>query len=843
LLAGLAAPLQAELTDQQFTAFMDMDSAEFIKKATDAEAEGALAREDVIAFLDRIQLDAKQAKKFHIPHWKRLVVAVSPDLSPEIKTKWASQLPAALQPQLRSVWGIKSIAAMDKALTGQDSTEARILAAARDASVWQHWSARGMSSLVDALPQSEDSEALAATIAARAYEKCLSDAEKLDELPLKAVGGVGMTLGKHLDEAKRAACGQGLVARLVADGQWLAQTSPGALQNILLGVSRLDENAAGPLARKVLLEYPKLKELKISMVGELVVASAGASQEGKATATQTLETIRNSWLGDGALVSSHSVLSWANFLRQVDELIPNEQRSTWAKAIHDAVVGNAEAFESAGKEDIQGLSRQLVALGDERGLELRRDYLADLDLASLEPAKLVAVASELSRLGNAGAELRESIVAHVVDTFLVGGTATRRIPPAEWAKLTGRLQYDMTDDVRDLVAQRLASAFLAEDRVAQLTPVQIQHTLQAIAHVRPAAASQAAAGLLTSESTTLSSSKIADVIGVLPFLTAEDRATIEEKLTSLDNDWRNRQTQWQTSAQVAASFLAAHDRDRGRYWALRAYEEALGTQEARDGADLDTLHQVKGILSLAGLRGPGTTYMAFAQKLVDLAKAGQLGDVDERKVAALGGMIGTDDGRSLVLSEIRDANGMPRVALIHVLTGSHANRDGMPQWKHYLKSQLAQADDPDAKARWLLGLYNAARIEDYEPSPAMGRKYLDQALILATEPHLRLKLLTMQLDTLCAIGRGDAASSLVKSIEGQFADTAVQDDVTALHERIQKKTDDYFARRAEYRARNALSVQSSWEREIRRRLERSIRIGDAEGERRYRALLGQEVTR
>jgi hypothetical protein len=652
-----------------------------------------------------------------------------------------------------------------------------------------------------------------------------------------------MTLGKHLDAAKRAACGKGLIDRLLADSQWLAETNPGAMQIMLLGLYRLNEGEMGPLAQKLLQEYPKLQELKISTVGKLIVTVAAASEEGKTAALESLETVRQSWLSNAEFVTSQSVLSWSHFLRHVDELIPETQRSAWAVTMHEAVLGNAQAKKDATKDQVQGLSRQLVDLGDERGLELRRSYLEDMDLASLDPDKLVAISGELSRLGNAGVELREKLLAHVVDRFLVNESATRKIAPAAWAKLIGRLQHEMTDELRDLVAQRLRAALFADEYLATLTPDQVKSSLQAVANARPAQASQAAATWLTSESTAVPSAEVTDVVAVLPFLTNEDKAAIHEQLASFDSDWRSRQTAWQTSAKVAASFLAAHERDRGKYWALRAYEEALGTQSAREQADLSTLQEIKSVLSLAGLRGPGTTYMAFAQRLIELSKSGALSDIPERKVAGLGGMIGTEDGRQMVLSEVLDANGMPRTELVHVLTGSHANRDGMAQWKEYLKTQLAQADKPDAKARWLLGLYVARRIEDYEPSPAMGRKYLDQALILATEPRLRLKLLTMQLDTLCDIGRGDAASSLLRSIEGQFADTDVEQEVVALHDRIQKQTQDYLAQRARYRARNALSVQSSWEREIRRRLERSIEIGDAEGERRYRALLGQEVTR
>ncbi len=267
----------------------------------------------------------------------------------------------------------------------------------------------------------------------------------------------------------------------------------------------------------------------------------------------------------------------------------------------------------------------------------------------------------------------------------------------------------------------------------------------------------------------------------------------------------------------------------------------LGSEEAREAVDAQTLDQIADMLAHLQLCREGKAFPAFAAAIAQLAGEDKLTiHRDTHARNHWGYVLGTPETRGTVKAVLIDGTGSPRVEIARIL--SHAYRDSPERasWIEYLDGKVEEsAGKGDVLARWFLArAYAASAYHAVEPTPLQGIPWLNQALGAAGSEACRLEVLRVLVDEHVAAGDFAAPATLVASVLGQFSEEGSLASVEAMREGIARSKAEYITMRAEHKAEQARSQKAARKRVLQKRLAKATRLEDEQEVQRLRRLLG-----
>ena len=187
------------------------------------------------------------------------------------------------------------------------------------------------------------------------------------------------------------------------------------------------------------------------------------------------------------------------------------------------------------------------------------------------------------------------------------------------------------------------------------------------------------------------------------------------------------------------------------------------------------------------LRGDSDVVKAARRKLamvlVRLAGAGLVYDkptTDHRTMAVA---IGAKNVRKLLVSELIDEKGRPRIALAGVLGWMHHKADKAGAWNDLIADKIAAAKDGDVKAMWLIVSAYSASIRGDVIQPRHGRPSLESAMAVAKSQDVRLLVVRHFLRGYYQSNQRLAAIEFLRSAKVHFSGDALK-QVNLLQQRV-----------------------------------------------------------
>jgi hypothetical protein len=282
---------------------------------------------------------------------------------------------------------------------------------------------------------------------------------------------------------------------------------------------------------------------------------------------------------------------------------------------------------------------------------------------------------------------------------------------------------------------------------------------------------------------------------------------------------------------ICHAFSNAWDRmkqpTKSQQWAMTAYEVGLGTQAARNQADMGTLGRVARILRNSGLTGKDKGYSCFAGALADLARAGKLyvGLAHDHSVLHL--PLGDEASRKTVREALIDSTGAPRLAVGKVLAWTYRGSAEMKSWKTFVRGKIVDDDvTGDAKAIWLMiQAHSEAITPAMGTNPVRGLKSLGQAVIAAQTEPVRLTVVRELTEYHLRLESYRSVITLLGSIRNQFTSEG-KGEIDKIRLSIKKQEKQAISDKAISNAKRALAAKQGRLTYYRKKLALAQKAGD-----------------
>ena len=562
-----------------------------------------------------------------------------------------------------------------------------------------------------------------------------------------------------------------------------------------------------------------------SLDGDGLVALAGQLADrgdgGKADRVLLIGHLQHEFFPDVAKTRSMGLARWEALADALAQDMADDSRSLWYARIRDAFAGSHELMGQLESGEIHGLVRTLAELGDAPdGLFVRWVNTTEAWKA-LDPEGLRGLAWNARQPGDANRAARQRLTEHLEKALLPSPEAIREVRCYTWFVYVQCLHQDWSKETKAFWATGLRSAFLGTPEALSAADV---HDLRFL---------ELAFGRLRESARSTESFAAEWAAG------EENR---EKKLAGSE-------LQWNDCWRAAWVWHVLRDKGKAQQWALRTYQLALGTEEAREAADVLTADRVCILLNQVGLVGQGRSYPALAATVARLAARGELERPQHEYLSwgwyrhyLWGRTLGTAETRATARSVLTGDSGAPRLGLAQVLTWAYKASGEHDAWKQFLAERSEDAGlAPDSRARWLVARAYAesATRREGAPLPLAGRKWLDQALVTATSESCRLDVLRELVAAYAAETHYDQAVGLINSLTGQFRATESAAVLDELRQRVEQDRTENAARRTRRNeARRRMTTQVV-RQELLRRLAVAKKKGDRQEAARLRRLVEQ----
>ncbi|MCX5647511.1 MAG: hypothetical protein NTX40_00195 [Planctomycetota bacterium] len=293
---------------------------------------------------------------------------------------------------------------------------------------------------------------------------------------------------------------------------------------------------------------------------------------------------------------------------------------------------------------------------------------------------------------------------------------------------------------------------------------------------------------------------------------------------------------WNVCWLIVAAWNSAGNKEKAREWVMKAYETEVGSEEARERADVGALNIVSELMQVYELTGEGKGYPAMAAAIATKVRKGELtASLPWDYYMHLAALLGTPETRQTVEAKLIDPAGQPRLGVAKILTYVRFAAGGIEAWQAYLDGQVeTAAGSPDAQAGWLLARAHADSVVPSVlfPSPLRGKKWLDQALALAASAPVRFQVLDEIVRGHMFVGKYEKATETLDGLGHQFEDEVFAKGV----QQLRRDTSRLWIE-ADLRAERAKAVAADLHAEtLKQRLDAARARGDEEAVRRYEAL-------
>ncbi|KKL89265.1 hypothetical protein LCGC14_1916420, partial [marine sediment metagenome] len=564
----------------------------------------------------------------------------------------------------------------------------------------------------------------------------------------------------------------------------------------------------------------------------------------KTARAKLIQHVATKYLVNSTTISGLGTVRWARLAGFLSHDMSPETRLAWIKALRGAFADSPEAFLTLNAVEIDNLIAALRRLGDKETAELSATLTRKTtEWQSWPPEALVELARAASQAASKEACTR--LIDHIAAKYLVSTAGVRLLTCQHWRSLAESLSRSLSVEQRTQWIAKLKAAFAAGPADLKALKFKGLRALgMALARLEKGAASDVVlAWFKENDDATLAKVSAGDLTNVALLLSSASDAQKAEVMARFDPRWEAdhaaKPLEWRQSAAVSAAWGRMHNLDKAKAWAMRSYQGALGTEEARNAADAATLRGIAGVLEDVGLTGKGTGYAGYAAAAAKVVREGKLGGLTRYTYYVMGLPLGTPETRQTVQAELVDSQGHVRLGGAKLLTMAHASIHDVKPWLTFLDARLAASAGGDAKALWLIARGYAESVAAGEASPMRGKKFYNQALATATSASCKYLALKELIGGYVEIAKHDRAVSVLDSVAGQFAGTEQADKLALLRTEIVQAKAAHAVRRSQRKARLAERAEDTWKRELRRRLASAEARGDGEATRRIRRILGQ----
>ncbi|KKK98915.1 hypothetical protein LCGC14_2637980, partial [marine sediment metagenome] len=367
------------------------------------------------------------------------------------------------------------------------------------------------------------------------------------------------------------------------------------------------------------------------------------------------------------------------------------------------------------------------------------------------------------------------LIDHIAAKYLISRTATRLVRLGQWRSLIQSLGRHLSSEQRSHWAENIKAGYASgEEDLKALKFGQVKSLGRMLAEMdKKAGSGLMLAWLAANDQAALADVSAKELAGMASLLSLAEPAKRAEMINRFDQHWEashaSEPLKWKECVAISVAWRRMRDKDKAKTWATRAYQVALGTQEARAEADAETLEAVADALRLVGLTGKGTGYAGFATAAARLAREGKLPGQGLRFYYTSAFMLGTPETVQTVQAELVDGQGKLRLGVAKLLTQVHASSYGdIKVWRAYVDGRLAASADGDAKALWLLAKARVEPATRAEPMWALAKPWLNQAMAEAISGPVRLAVVGEFRTYYKVMGRPDVAAGMLGSVKGQF---------------------------------------------------------------------------
>jgi len=478
-----------------------------------------------------------------------------------------------------------------------------------------------------------------------------------------------------------------------------------------------------------------------------------AQGEAKKADRQLLaEYVAGRYLTSGDATRAVSYGHWVDFGESLGPDMPTTTREQWRTGIRSAFSAKDMAWA-----EVNGIQHVLWQLGEQHANEFVAAWTG-----SYQSWKSWS-ADEFVNLGGmlgwgydcepAVAAARARVAQEITARFLAGAASIEAVGCERWSKLAKCFKGALSDQTRATWVSSLRSTFAGDQQ----------------------------------KLTALRAADLGHLVDAIRYLNAEGQAVevSQSWLAAHDTEQMYQQGDmaWADQLKIADACVLAGDKPKAQEWAIRAYQTALGSEEARTAADKVTLKAITDLMERTGLSDEGGTNMGFALALARLIREGNL-QIDARDDLspdwrALSEPVCNSQARQVIEQELTDAEGRPRLAAAKIMAWIEYTRGQQHLWLDRLEQRISGETDPDKRALWMLAKAyhkSVVGVRDARKTTsrvAFARHWQDQlvsqALGTATSPQVRLEAVGEIMRHYIRIERPGLGARMLESVKGQFA--------------------------------------------------------------------------
>ena len=553
-------------------------------------------------------------------------------------------------------------------------------------------------------------------------------------------------LAGDLSDETRAAWASNLCKAFADSPEALNGLKYGEVVSLHGAVSALDAAKSTEMTITLVNETTAWKSWKPTEVFSIAGGLARTGDAGKAARQRFVGHVADTYLANAEATRSVTVWHWHDLVRYLAGDLSDEIRATWAGKLRTAFAGSPDALGGLKAWEIVRLVQVVDALDATKHSEMVVITLVNETAAwkSWKPGRVSWLALRLTWTGEQGKAARQKLAAYVTAEYFKDKAATQSIPCRYWLNFANYLGKDLSADDRRLWAGKLRDAFTDSPKtLADLKASEFKYLAEAVVSLDAGqAATMVLAWFKVNESKGLDSASAGDLTRIA-LAGRADKAGMAPVMDRLETLWleKNKQAPLKLnhSVLIVRAWLAMGNQAKAQQWMMRAYETALGTEQARASADAVTLRILGMWLRDTGLTSKGKGYPEFAAVLARLAREGKLPAEVWWRYEYYAAPLGTAETRQTVQAKLTDAAGNPRPVVATILSWAYRDAEDRKDWLAVLDEKLAAADG-EAKVRWMLARAWAESLVPgkAEPQRLRGKQWLEQVLDVAKSASLRI---------------------------------------------------------------------------------------------------------
>lgn len=771
--------------------------------------------------------------------WQYRVRQSKDALAAAAKAEWAAKLRAAFAGSREAVVALDAEAVRDLTgalvLLGDKEPNSPKVTWSSAAETWGAADLDGICSIALTLSGAgADSAAARASLAEHVAEKYMTDPAAVATISLARWLRLVGYLARDMSEPTRRSWATGLRGAYASGPQALSAVDAEGFQVLVALLGKLRDQETPSLTMAWMGASDAWRSLNYSGLKTLAGRLGKLGRDGETARAALGEHLTNLCTQDPARARAMGCGEWSSLSREFPkDAVPAQVRQALAAAVRSVFAGNPAVLANLRAGDFQNLCAALKSLGDTQTASLAAQWMEASD--AWKAGDLAWFIRALPVAGDAAVDAKRLLAQQVEAEYLAGPEAIRSVRPATWLLLCRALRDVLAPGVQAEWAGKLRTAFLDES-AGELSREDRRALSEALRELGDkASAAQCAREWLAENQEDFAGQPLGDLVALVAIAAQGDRSQVVPLMEKIDALCLAQASAGQLPpggfSTVARAWASVDDSGKARAWALRAYNVAVGSEQARADADVRTLNAVVGTMHHVGLLDRNSEeYPAFAEVAARLGREGKLADLEYSSgpYAHWGMLLQMPQSRQTLEAALVDDQGAPRLPVAKILAWAYRKADMSEAWRNKIDEKLAAATAPDTKALWML-------VRAYmEKQP-----WLDQALATAESESCRLCVLRELVAAHTAETRHDQALSLIDSLAGQFSAQESVAVLDALRQRVEQDRTEALARRVRRNAARQRKTTQVMRQELLRRLAVAEKKGNREETARLRQLVEQ----